>query len=146
MSWIAMVNEFTTDWAGAMWRASWQGGLAIVLAWALCRVFPQWCWARRLRNDSEDMDNNQLLARCAELCRQVGLRTVPRLAVSDEISSPLLVGVLRCDIVLPSKLAAESTREELQLILAHELAHLKRADLLWAWLPMVPSRTRPTTK
>lgn len=44
---------FTTAWALALWRASWQGGLALLLVWAACRYWlampPRWReWLWRL--------------------------------------------------------------------------------------------------
>src|SRR5258706_2915890 len=36
--WLAAVNDISGPWAAAMVRASWQGGLALALAWALCRL------------------------------------------------------------------------------------------------------------
>ncbi len=39
------------NWADALWRACWQGGLALLLIWALCRAWPamparlrEWLW------------------------------------------------------------------------------------------------------
>src|SRR5207247_1366047 len=77
----------------------------------------------------------RLVECCAGLCRRLGLRSAPRLLLSGEVGSPVLVGGTRPAIFLPPSLLAACGEDELQLILAHELAHLKRCDLLWAWLP-----------
>jgi prepilin-type processing-associated H-X9-DG protein len=55
--------------------------------------------------------------------------------MTEGVGSPLLAGVVRAVIVLPVALLAECAPAELELMLAHELAHLKRHDLRWAWLP-----------
>ena len=55
---------------------------------------------------------------------------------SDAISSPLLLGQGRPMIVLPKAIAAASSPQHLRLMIAHELAHLKRRDLWWAWLAL----------
>src|SRR5688572_33070333 len=44
---------WTPAWAESLWRASWQGGIALALAWAACRLFPRLdprarCWLWRL--------------------------------------------------------------------------------------------------
>src|SRR5262249_669017 len=50
---IADLNLVAWEWAGAVGRACWQGGLAIALVWALCRFLPRLpgrvqCWLWRL--------------------------------------------------------------------------------------------------
>src|SRR2546426_12374848 len=50
---IARLNLFAAGWAGAIGRACWQGGVAIAIVWALCRLFPRLsgriqCWLWRL--------------------------------------------------------------------------------------------------
>jgi bla regulator protein blaR1 len=47
---------------------------------------------------------------------------------SAAVSEPMLVGAWRPRIVLPADLEARYTREECELILAHERAHLERGD------------------
>jgi hypothetical protein len=48
-----MNPSFADAWLAAMGRACWQGGLALALAWAVCRAFPKLpaaarCWVWRL--------------------------------------------------------------------------------------------------
>jgi BlaR1 peptidase M56 len=69
------------------------------------------------------------------LCRRLGIRQPPRLLRMQDTGSPFLIGALRPAIVLPTTLLAECSAAALELMLAHELAHLKRRDLLWGWLP-----------
>lgn len=70
---------------------------------------------------------------CEELAAVLAVRKLPRLVVAADASTPMLTGLLHPTIVLPP--AAGSAGDELWLILAHELAHLKRSDLLWGVLP-----------
>src|SRR5438874_11777099 len=49
----AALNLWAAAWAAAIGRACWQGGLAISLAWVLCRLLPRLsgrfqCWLWRL--------------------------------------------------------------------------------------------------
>ena len=48
--------------------------------------------------------------------------------------SPFVCGILRPKLVLPRELLATFDEGELRQVLAHELAHVKRRDLLWGWL------------
>lgn len=54
-----------------------------------------------------------------------------RVRVSDVICSPLLVGVMRPMLILPSTGVNEG---QLRHILAHETTHLKRQDIIFKWL------------
>ncbi|HTE20178.1 MAG TPA: M56 family metallopeptidase [Armatimonadota bacterium] len=74
---------------------------------------------------------------CAELSSDLGLPRTPRLLAVIGNGSPQVVGVVRPPVILPSSLLAECSATEVRLILAHELAHLKRRDLIWGWLAAV---------
>jgi beta-lactamase regulating signal transducer with metallopeptidase domain len=86
-----------------------------------------------------------LLRETAGLAGRLGLAQAPRLMTSDEIAGPLLVGVGRgasgSAVLLPSAMVsgpAALTTAELRLVLAHELAHVRRLDPL---LGLVPALT-----
>ena len=51
--WNDSVNNFAALWLETLIRACWQGGLALALVWAVCRLLPRlpaWgqCWLWRL--------------------------------------------------------------------------------------------------
>jgi hypothetical protein len=48
-----------------------------------------------------------------------------------------LVGIRRPAIILPEASLKSLSEQERRLVLAHELAHFKRRDLAWNWLPAV---------
>lgn len=50
--------------------------------------------------------------------------------VSDTICSPLMIGVIRPTLLLPE---TNITPEQLHNVLAHEMTHLKRNDVLYKW-------------
>jgi beta-lactamase regulating signal transducer with metallopeptidase domain len=54
--------------------------------------------------------------------------------VAADGGSPWLEGIHAPAIIFPRSLLAACSRRELRLMLAHELAHLKRRDLQWGWL------------
>ncbi len=52
-AWITCVNGLADGWGGALFRASWQGAIAIAFVWGICRGFPKIparvrCWLWRL--------------------------------------------------------------------------------------------------
>src|SRR5437899_8950541 len=49
--WISTWSQGSLFWISGLWRASWQGGLFILLVWAACRWLPRlpaaarcWLW------------------------------------------------------------------------------------------------------
>ncbi|MHC9540857.1 MAG: M56 family metallopeptidase [Vulcanimicrobiota bacterium] len=54
----------------------------------------------------------------------------PDILVSDAINTPLVMGVTSPLIMIPSSLYAQLSREELTLILEHEMSHIVRCDNL----------------
>ena len=50
--------------------------------------------------------------------------------VSDTICSPLMIGVFKPTLLLPK---VDITPEQLHNVLAHEMTHLKRNDILYKW-------------
>jgi beta-lactamase regulating signal transducer with metallopeptidase domain len=94
--------------------------------------------AARLRRGIE-VDANELIFGGAELARRVGLRRIPPLQFVEDAPGPLLVGLVRPTILLPTTLLSQPDPTRLRMVLAHEMAHVARRDLLWSWLPTVGS-------
>ena len=110
---------------------AWAAGVGVVLA----RLVLGWRCVRALRRASAALDDPGLLRACADLAARYGLPRPPSLAHAAALASPLLLGPLRPLVVFPAGAAARHAPAELRLMLAHELAHLKRRDLWWNWLP-----------
>jgi beta-lactamase regulating signal transducer with metallopeptidase domain len=71
----------------------------------------------------------ELRARAAELARRLGLNRVPAIrVVPGRISPSLWPGSGRCEVLLPVELLARLAPEELDTVIAHELAHIRRRD------------------
>jgi beta-lactamase regulating signal transducer with metallopeptidase domain len=116
-----------TGWLLLLWMAG--AGLTAV------GVGRDWYASRGLAGGAALAADPWLLECCAALGRRFRLRRCPRVLLSDAAGSPVLVGACRPALILPPSLLTVCDRDEVQAILAHELAHLKRGDLLWAWLP-----------
>ena len=70
-----------------------------------------------------------------ETVRRLGMRACPAIETIPAQVAPLVWcfgGRVR--VVLPEALAAEMDERELQMVLAHELAHVKRRDYLVRWI------------
>jgi len=223
-----LIAQWLDVWCAAMWRASWQGGLAVLIAWSICWLVPSiparfqaWLWrlallkflvalawavpielpllpaaersgwessatvfalppgmevapqelkkistqeiflqlvflvwsavlggqairlglefrsASRYRNACRPSINPLLHDQLARLSREVGLRAPPALLERQGYGSPLLVGICRPAMVLPSDSLGLLDESERSLVLGHELAHLLRGDLFWGLIAAV---------
>lgn len=76
----------------------------------------------------------------APLLRKLGM---PGLAVYQSNAlqcGPITLGLRRPVVVFPSWLARELSQDEIYVLMAHELAHIRRHDLVWKWLLLYARR------
>jgi beta-lactamase regulating signal transducer with metallopeptidase domain len=76
------------------------------------------------------LDASRLLVNLRDLCRRVGITQTIRVVESDCVAAPAVWGITQPTIILPQGVASSMTAQQLQWILLHELAHIKRRDLL----------------
>jgi beta-lactamase regulating signal transducer with metallopeptidase domain/uncharacterized GH25 family protein len=65
-----------------------------------------------------------------ELCRRAGVARTVDIVEADSIAAPSVWGIMRPAIILPRAIAATLTRRQLQWVVLHELAHVRRGDLV----------------
>lgn len=105
----------------------------LVAAWALgvavhtARLIMQWRGLRRLCAQSTPVDA-QWQALLQTLRLRLGVKARVRLLHGVQVATPMLVGVLRPTILLPTSLLLQLPPAQVELILIHELAHLRRLD------------------
>ncbi|MEZ5978193.1 MAG: M56 family metallopeptidase [Planctomycetota bacterium] len=112
-------------------RLAWIAGSALVLVVSLARAFR---FDRRLRTASSPAPA-ELVATSARLARRLGLARAPKLLTTDANVAPLVWwfgGAPR--VVVPRALVEGLPKERLELVLAHELAHLRRRDHVVRWI------------
>lgn len=100
----------------------WLTGSLAGFAWLIIGLIG----ARRLqsKNCLPDGDATEV---CRRLSQQVGIAQAVTVVRCNRIATPILVGILRPIILLPP---GRWTGKDLELVLLHELAHLKRWDNL----------------
>ncbi len=96
----------------------------------LCRVGVGYSIGRSLKADSIDLVNDRLQQFVERLCEQWSISVVPVVACCHQVAAPVVFGVLRPIILLPPCLLTGINVEQLEALLAHELAHIRRWDLL----------------
>ncbi|HVT15659.1 MAG TPA: M56 family metallopeptidase [Thermoanaerobaculia bacterium] len=76
-------------------------------------------------------------AALADIRRRLGIRRPVELVISAEVLQPGVWGIWRPVVVLPEGILAELTPGELEMVLLHELLHVRRWDNLTSHLQMV---------
>ncbi len=100
------------------------GGGGVLAAWLVLGLWQ----AHRLRSGAAPAPG-ELIAIAEELS-PAGCG-VPPLGVVDQLQVAVAVGLFRPLVLLPQAMVESASAEELQTVLAHELAHLRHRDL---WL------------
>lgn len=84
----------------------------------------------KLRQGSELVRERSLLVLVERQSKLIGLSIVPALAYCREISVPVVMGIFKPMILLPATVGSGLSADQLQALLTHELAHLRRLDPL----------------
>jgi TonB family protein len=132
LSWMVAIQESATGPAGS--NPAFYIGIAtaIVFAFALIsliRLATSYGHLRSIRNSLKPLSEPETL----ELFKILSVRVDPgrhvRLCESDRIHVPVTFGSLKPVIVLPP----HTDQHDLELILTHELTHIRRGDYMWLW-------------
>ena len=121
--------ESRFDWvrlAGALY-----GGIALIL---LIRLVRDYTAIRRLRRSAWPVRDGPWIAAAERWCGELGLRRPVGLALSDQISVPVVIGWLRPMVLLPAGGDGAALTAHRDAILLHELAHVRRNDYAWRLL------------
>jgi len=116
---------------------------AIVSLWMLgvcfmsARAAAGWFGARRLLRDGVASVGAPLRRLSESLQRRLGLRRAVRVLASSRTEVPTVIGWLNPVVLLPLGVIAGLPREQLMLVLAHELVHVRRNDYLVNLLQLV---------
>lgn len=83
-----------------------------------------------LRRHSMLIEDASLLTMVREQSVKVGLRCAPAIAYCEQISIPIVIGIVRPMILLPATLVSGLSPDQLQALVTHELSHIRRYDLI----------------
>ena len=102
----------------------WLAGAAVMVA--------RWIGVRRalrkLLNRSTPLQQKDLLAAIERIRKTLGVRRAVTCVVSDEISGPATCGLSKPIILLPASSLKELPEEAFEMIVVHELSHIRRFD------------------
>ena len=128
--WRASLSSWLTDERVASlmpWLVSlWLGGVLLLSA----RVFGGWLLAQRLKRSMTRNAEELWQETVARLSRHLGIRRTVRLCESALAEVPTVIGWLRPVILVPVSALAGMSAQQVEALLAHELAHIRRHDYL----------------
>jgi beta-lactamase regulating signal transducer with metallopeptidase domain len=111
--------------------------LAGCTVFASITLFSAIAFARRLRG-IQPLSGDARVTRILDECRKaLNLRQAPPVLAVPGLAGPALTGIVRPRIIVPPGLFECLNDDELRIVLTHELAHLRRRDLVAEWLLVI---------
>lgn len=102
----------------------WIAGAFLIGAWRVTG----WMAAERIRRNGVCTAPSAWQERLRELGRRIGVSRAVRLLESSLTGAPVVIGFLRPAILMPAGLLAGLPADQVEAILLHELAHVRRLD------------------
>lgn len=112
---------------------AWVLGVLLLSAWHT----GGWLSAQRLKVAGIQPAGPALVSAFARVSRPLGMERSARTVQSLLAKTPMVIGWLRPVVLMPVAVVAELTPPQLEAILAHELAHIRRHDYLLNLLQVV---------
>ncbi|MFL6278450.1 MAG: M56 family metallopeptidase [Blastocatellia bacterium] len=113
-------------WKGIQWAVlGWLAGAALILAHLLVGLARVW----QLQHRAERVTDGEWLSLVERLSRRLMLTQSVALRRSARVTMPMACGLVRSSILLPAD-ASDWPEERREVVLLHELAHVKRRDCL----------------
>jgi beta-lactamase regulating signal transducer with metallopeptidase domain len=109
-------------WIGWGWMAG--------VAFSTVQTAVGWRETRRLRAEDVHPAPAEWVDALRRLATRMGVRAAVRLRVSGRADVPMVVGIRRPMILLPTAVADGLSDAQADAVLAHELAHVRRRDAL----------------
>lgn len=106
--------------------ALWAAGVS----WYAMKMLLAWIALQYLQRTQVHATPAWLASQLAALVEQMSITRPVRIIVSGVINTPMTTGWLRPVILLPAALLTSMQMDQLRLLLAHELAHIRRHDYL----------------
>lgn len=114
--------------------------LALWLLGAGCRLGLEFVRHRRLRRQLQQSPPRRAAAltmRAQALAHTMGMRSLPQIELRELAPAPLATGLITPRVILPAHALTDWSEEQIDIALAHELAHHQHRDLWLSWIPLV---------
>jgi TonB family protein len=112
------------------------GWLAIVFI-LVCKILIEIRNVNLLPKYGSTLPNDKLQHRFIELTKQINLRVVPQLLISIKAEVPMAIGFIKPVVLIPATMVTGLTSSQLEMLILHELAHIRRHDYLVNFLQTI---------
>ena len=120
---LQRINHWIAPWLPRI-AALWLAGFLIVTL----RNLGGWQTTRRLRTTSTEPTDQRVGAIISALSSRLGIKSEVCFRESSFVLTPIIFGWLKPVILTPIGLLAQLSNSQLEALLAHELAHVRRHD------------------
>jgi len=120
--WIGWNSDLLLPWVARTWMTG-----VLLLAF---RALGGWWRLEQIRREAGSMIPVELEASFRRLAMRLHIGRKIVLYLSDEVISPLAMGVWRIAIIFPVSAVMQLSPAQLEAVLAHEMAHVRRWDYL----------------
>lgn len=123
----SMLASNWISWTLVFLAQLWLLGVVLMVV----RQFGGWRALRRIEHAPSVPLPAEWLQRFERLRRALGISRPVRVLLAERVTSPFTAHVLRPLVWLPLALLTRLPRDQVEALLAHELAHIRRLD--WCW-------------
>lgn len=120
------VDEQTVDAVLSAFVGLWAAGVLLLTT----RLLVGWWRVRRLHTEALAAPASEWVTAASRIGARLGLPRVIHVVDSAIVETPTVIGWLRPVVLLPIAALANLTPDQVQAILAHELAHIRRHDFV----------------
>lgn len=121
-AWLGASLDRLADSLGRCWL----GGSLVTLTMLVTGI----AGVERLRRTSRVIEAGHIAVRCRTLADSLRIARRVGVGICDRIAAPVLIGIVRPMILLPPAALCGWSVEQMEMVLLHELAHLRRGDNL----------------
>lgn len=121
---LTPIHEESAPWYLLWFVEAWFAGVVLLSL----RSAGGFLLVERLRRKETIPITDELLKVCLSLQRRMGLTRLVRYCESLHLDAPAVAGWLRPVVLLPVSAMTGLTSEQLEAVIAHELAHIQRFD------------------
>lgn len=128
-----------TEFAKSKWAQMLASAWVLVSGLLLLFAIRSAVRAVRIRRLANIARNDQVTAIARRAAAYVGLENCPPVLLSERVHTPVAIGTVSPAVVLPLHLSDKLADDELNDILIHEFAHLKRRD---SWIVILQAMAK----
>jgi len=109
-------------------QVGWAWGFCVLLLWL--RLLGGWWMVQRLCSKDVVAPATRMLEHCQLLAKKLKINAFVRLLESPHVSEPLTLGFWKPIILFPTGMLLSLSPAQVEALLLHELAHIRRYDYL----------------